>query len=174
MKTILISLGLTFASIACAQDIGPVGRYQLATATVGQNSPNSAKLEHLLFRIDTMTGRVWKYNQFDYPAGGGKQIEVSGWVDVSENYAASVRLAEHAVKTKYDAGADPLSDADKRMLNAQFVPPVFYTFQPNVPYPEVVPGFQPATNVISTNLPLDFSTNGDSLFNSNTQTNNTP
>lgn len=69
------------------------GRFQLVSAVI---VTGSSEHEPVLFRIDTSTGQVWRYDQDNYPFRLGtehKNIVVEGFSLVSESYHLSLENA---------------------------------------------------------------------------------
>jgi hypothetical protein len=68
MKTLTVAFVMFVSVAARADDQDKVGRYQLIYAAVDSfqvdiNSKNTSKIEHkTVFKIDTVTGQVWKYS----------------------------------------------------------------------------------------------------------------
>jgi hypothetical protein len=69
------------------------GRFQLVSAVVQEDeTPRNS-----LFRIDTSTGRVWRYQRWLYPfqtQDGRNTAMVEGWLVTSEDFFASMKGAK--------------------------------------------------------------------------------
>jgi|HubBroStandDraft_6_1064221.scaffolds.fasta_scaffold169173_3 hypothetical protein len=63
MKTLMtIALILASSIVSRADEKDAVGRYQLIYATTETSSIDSKTEEKTLWKIDTVTGRVWKFS----------------------------------------------------------------------------------------------------------------
>jgi hypothetical protein len=98
MKTslsLLIAFGLFAALPILSQDTNApapviyrpvIGRYQLVAATVDVNHISTPRL----FRLDTVTGTVWRYDSSQMPVLVGTNavpVEFESWSEISEENA---------------------------------------------------------------------------------------
>ncbi len=99
---IMLTLALILGFTLHAQDTGPddninppaplnttPGRFQLIAGTV---TTDDTKPLPIILRIDTATGRVWKYECLSYPVpnSGGHTILTEGWVIITEDILKSI------------------------------------------------------------------------------------
>lgn len=86
MKTTLSVIAFfVFVSIAGAQD-DTVGRYQLVTGMFEPTIRPAVPAQHVIIRIDTKTGKAWKYVVF---VDQGKLKEF--WSEIAEPKEAESR-----------------------------------------------------------------------------------
>lgn len=114
MKTIPAIFIIAVATFALANDSATeqnlpplpsgsaVGRFQLVAATVDR-ALGSTGSDRFLFRIDTATGRVWRYQfgvqRVEVPGKPDIKTEVEGWVITDEDFGQSLERANSLGKS---------------------------------------------------------------------------
>lgn len=114
MKTkmpVLIVAGCVFLAAGCGQQVvnEPTGRYQLVIARIqkqeGRWHGDKAPTEEKLFKIDTVTGKVWEYEFGEISVDEETAFDSSGWRErnmdaVDAHRAAEERAAAYRAKNR--------------------------------------------------------------------------
>jgi len=82
----LMAVGCLLLAAGCGQQVAnePTGRYQLVTAKIqkqeGTWPEGKPPTEEKLFKIDTVTGKVWEYCFGEISADEKQAYDCSGWL----------------------------------------------------------------------------------------------
>ena len=87
MKTTLILIGLCSFVLARADDTNTTASYEPALVGRYQLVPGTAAGQPTMFRLDTVTGRVWCYQSTPFPISVGTnhvELPLDYWQPISE------------------------------------------------------------------------------------------